>query len=222
MPVEPIPPANIIKVTATNKRARRTSQRSTIFPPRPYRSHKQPACTLCRKRKARCVAVSGDSCYFCLAQGVACTLAQNASNEDLLQHQGSGTSGSQVIDSAIRSAGTVPLSKSSARRISLLQNSQNSRSLDSTEAAISASVLVGPVSAHDAQVVEQYMTAHRINTSTQRNPYGVYSDNPQRPILYTTIARKREGSRVIQVPGSKQLEVVEQILGASIKDIIQL
>ncbi|KAF7592737.1 hypothetical protein BBP40_012568 [Aspergillus hancockii] len=54
--------------------------------------------------------------------------------------------------------------------------------------------IVGPVVADDAQVIEKFMPPEHSNTNVDPNshPYNVYSNDPRKPILYTTISRRRQ------------------------------
>lgn len=85
-------------------------------------------------------------------------------------------------------------------------------------------LIVGPVAAEDAQVIEKYMPHERSNKSPQEKklPYNVYSNDPRKPILYTTVSRRRQGVRVGSPPGENQKEILEQILGPFKHDLVKL
>jgi hypothetical protein len=84
--------------------------------------------------------------------------------------------------------------------------------------------IVGPVVADDAQVIEKFMPPEHSNTNVDPNshPYNVYSNDPRKPILYTTISRRRQGMRVGIPPGENQKEVLEQILGPFKHELVRL
>lgn len=84
--------------------------------------------------------------------------------------------------------------------------------------------IVGPVVADDAQVIEKFMPPEYSNKNEDPNshPYNVYSNDPRKPILYTTISRRRKGMRVGIPPGENQKEVLEQILGPFRHDLVRL
>jgi hypothetical protein len=84
--------------------------------------------------------------------------------------------------------------------------------------------IVGPVAAEDAQVIEKFMPSERSNKSveTGKKPYNVYSNDPRKPILYTTVSRRRQGVRLGFPPGENQKEILEQILGPFKHDLVKL
>ncbi|THC96447.1 hypothetical protein EYZ11_004096 [Aspergillus tanneri] len=99
------------------------------------------------------------------------------------------------------------------------------RSADGVEDPQNESVhIVGPVVADDAQVIEKFMPPERSDMSeaAKSHPYNVYSNDPRKPILYTTISRRRQGMRVGVPPGENQKEILEQILGPFRHDLVRL
>ena len=77
--------------------------------------------------------------------------------------------------------------------------------------------IVGPVVADDAQVIEKFMppkpTPNQEEVRPKSYPYNVYSNDPRKPVLYTTVSRRRQGVRVGTPPGENQKEILEQVLG---------
>jgi hypothetical protein len=70
-------------------------------------------------------------------------------------------------------------------------------------------LIVGPVVADDAQVIEKFMPPERSNQSVEPDhPYNVYSSDPRKPILYTTVSRRRQGMRAGVPPGENQKEIL--------------
>jgi hypothetical protein len=82
--------------------------------------------------------------------------------------------------------------------------------------------IVGPVVADDAQVIEKYTERSNKNVEPKSHPYNVYSNDPRKPILYTTVSRRRQGMRVGVPPGENQKEILEQILGPFRHDLVRL
>lgn len=73
--------------------------------------------------------------------------------------------------------------------------------------------IVGPVLTNDAHVLEQYMSPGSPGRQrTADNPYRVYSADPNMPVLYTKIERRRRGLSIAQEPGLEQKEILDQIL----------
>lgn len=85
--------------------------------------------------------------------------------------------------------------------------------------------IVGPVVADDAQVIEKFMPPEERSSKSvepKSHPYNVYSSDPRKPILYTTVSRRRQGMRVGVPPGENQKEILEQILGPFKHDLVRL
>ncbi|EPS30346.1 hypothetical protein PDE_05297 [Penicillium oxalicum 114-2] len=204
---------------------------------RPYRSHKVRACDLCRKRKSRCtVDIPGQSCLLCRVQGADCHYQeeQNGDSATLNATDTKPWSGVPPIE---------PISgqkrKRSPENLSPSRQSINGPSPQGTtssgrrgsdarrkeEDPHNESVLiVGPMVAEDAQVIEQHMPPERSSLSEEPNshPYNIYSSDPRKPVLYTTISRRRKGMRRGVPPGENQREVLEQILGPFKQDLVRL
>jgi hypothetical protein len=85
-------------------------------------------------------------------------------------------------------------------------------------------LIVGPVAAEDAQVIEKFMPTELSNKSVEKGkkPYNVYSNDPRKPILYTKVSRRRQGVRLGFPPGENQKEILEHILGPFKRDLVQL
>ncbi|KAL2814540.1 fungal-specific transcription factor domain-containing protein [Aspergillus cavernicola] len=211
---------------------------------RPYRSHKVRACDLCRKRKSRCtVDIPGQSCLLCRVQGADCHYQEESSNELPTPH-GSETMGwhsNNIADSfhaGQKRKRTPELTSPSqaSRRGEVLPEVRRSNPAmarrgseprrHGVEDPQNESVFIlGPVVADDANVIEKYMPPHRSNKSVEprnNHPYNVYSNDPRKPILYTTVSRRRQGMRVGIPPGENQKEILEQILGPFKDDLVRL
>ncbi|KAL3468387.1 fungal-specific transcription factor domain-containing protein [Aspergillus heterothallicus] len=211
---------------------------------RPYRSHKVRACDLCRKRKSRCtVDIPGQSCLLCRVQGADCHYQEESNSELPSSHRSEPTG--WHTDHATESFHTGQKRKRTPESASPLQSSRRVEGLPEVRRSNSAvpsrgndhkrhgiddsqneSVfIVGPVVADDANVIEKYMPPHRSNKSVEpknNHPYNVYSNDPRKPILYTTVSRRRQGMRVGIPPGENQKEILEQILGPFKDDLVRL
>ena len=210
---------------------------------RPYRSHKIRACDLCRKRKSRCtVDLPGQSCVLCRIQGSDChyqedqvqsTSSAPAEPEESqwsLQHETPSTRKRKrgqekritpIGDSAERFHEAEEYRQSPARLAGDLNGGRKSRGLGES---LNESVhVVGPVAAEDAQVIERHMPPERsTKTADAKTPYNVYSNDPRKPVLYTTVSRRRQGVRATDTPGTNQKEILEQILGPFKHDLVKM
>ncbi|KAK4863655.1 hypothetical protein LT330_002433 [Penicillium expansum] len=212
---------------------------------RPYRSHKVRACDLCRKRKSRCtVDIPGQSCLLCRVQGADCHYQEEANADasilsapdskswpgaptieavpgqkrkrspDGLAHMGQSIPPRQPMNGPSPHGTT----SSGGRRGS------DPRRKDMDDPQNESVLIVGPMVAEDAQVIEKHMPPERLSQSEEPNshPYNIYSSDPRKPVLYTTISRRRKGMRKGTPPGENQKEVLEQILGPFKHDLVRL
>lgn len=63
-----------LSILSTHMKSPTAMTDRTVPKLRPYRSHKIPACDLCRSRKIRCsLDIAGQSCRFCREKDVKCT-----------------------------------------------------------------------------------------------------------------------------------------------------
>lgn len=91
------------------------------------------------------------------------------------------------------------------------------------ESGSKSAMIVGPVMAEDVQMIENYMSSHgRPQHSPGESHYNTISDNPQDPVLYLTIPRRRQGVAMRHRPGEKQREIFEQILGPFVDEVVAL
>ncbi|KAJ5723954.1 hypothetical protein N7488_001989 [Penicillium malachiteum] len=212
---------------------------------RPYRSHKVRACDLCRKRKSRCtVDIPGQSCLLCRVQGADCHYQEEPQGDTsvLSATETKPWSGAQPTElvSGQKRKRSPDRSPNSGPHIQTRQatngpspqgtnsssgrpGSESRRKYDDDRHNESV-LIVGPMVAEDAQVIEKYMPPERSSLSEEPNshPYNIYSSDPRKPVLYTTITRRRKGMRVGVPPGENQKEVLEQILGPFKHDLVRL
>ncbi|GKZ27646.1 hypothetical protein AbraIFM66951_006001 [Aspergillus brasiliensis] len=208
---------------------------------RPYRSHKVRACDLCRKRKSRCtVDIPGQSCLLCRVQGADCHYQEETNHDPPLinSHEPKpwAPDHTRVLSLGQKRKRTPDAIESpshpSRRRASSVAHSDSaldrrrseSRSQGVDDPHNESVLIVGPVVAEDAQVIERYMPPERTSKSVEpkSQPYNVYSSDPRKPILYTTVSRRRQGMRVGVPPGENQKEILEQILGPFKRDLVRL
>jgi len=206
---------------------------------RPYRSHKVRACDLCRKRKSRCtVDIPGQSCLLCRVQGADCHYQEEQSQE---------ASVLSTTETKPWPTGPPPIEPMSGQKRKRspdgLPSSRQSTNGPSPQGTTSSSgrrgsdarrkeedphnesvLIVGPMVAEDAQVIEKHMPPERSSLSEEpsSNPYNIYSSDPRKPVLYTTISRRRKGMRRGVPPGENQKEILEQILGPFKHDLVRL
>ncbi|KAK2761072.1 hypothetical protein FQN53_007769 [Emmonsiellopsis sp. PD_33] len=235
MPTPAIPPPNA------------TPKETHIAPlsagARPYRSHKIRACDLCRKRKSRCtVDLPGESCLLCRVQGADCHYREDQSSTVKPELYGQGNHASkrlhvepQVPQKRPRvhqsppsfsgmstSAGEVEASNQRSPPRDTIRRSNGAT--PALEEPLGESVhIIGPVAAEDAQVIERFMPSESsMKRPDTKAPYNVYSNDPRKPILYTTVSRRRQGLRTTGIPGDNQKEIIEQILGPFKHDLVKI
>lgn len=212
---------------------------------RPYRSHKIPACDRCRKRKLRCaVDVPGQPCNSCRISGALCFHASKGSRSGSLSNaairhapQISRPSNENNASRPLKRRRTesndrsppnqnVPIpipprifsSPTQARR----EDRMAPPSAPSDSGSKSA-MIVGPVMAEDVQLIQDFMSSQgRLHHSSHDRLYDTVSDNPQDPVVYLTVPRRRQGLSLNYRPGEKQREILEQILGPFMDEVIAL
>jgi len=195
---------------------------------RPYRSHKIRACDYCRRRKQRCmVEAMGKSCRLCEQQGISCRYTRGiGSPSSLASNKPSSlprvapslrwpkAPSSRGIESCLTPTRNTPSSRNDRTEKSEDKEIATITSLQSTH-------IVGPVVSEDAHVLEQYMSpASPEGRRPTRNPFNVYSADPNMPVLYTKVERRRLGLTTSQQPGMKQKHIMDQILAANRRILI--
>lgn len=214
---------------------------------RPYRSHKVRACDLCRKRKSRCtVDIPGQSCLLCRVQGAVCHYQEEPGNDPPIANatdpipaekwpQEQGPEDISPGQKRKRASDDISLpnperpkenAPGNLRRATSVgeHRSNQFRRLGVEDPQNESVFIVGPVVADDAQVIEKHLPPERTSKSVEpkSHPYNVYSSDPRKPILYTTVSRRRQGMRAGIPPGENQKEILEQILGPFKDDLVRL
>ncbi|GIZ36697.1 hypothetical protein CKM354_000016500 [Cercospora kikuchii] len=203
--------------------------------PRPYRSHKIPACDACRRRKVRC-EVDDDSatCKRCRRLSRACLfLPPNASStgeEDEINESApprvrqrrrylpqNATAHPDATPSASSStaghvAGDVPTAKTA--------------------------MLVGPAVAEDVRILEDFLDAHGLQENYLNGSGNDVGAGPPRPrhgrvtayntvfssngseeaMVYVTVPPGHAGLELARHPGKTQLAAMQQLLDISTRD----
>ncbi|KAF7919679.1 uncharacterized protein EAE97_011597 [Botrytis byssoidea] len=200
---------------------------------RPYRSHKIPACDRCRKRKLRCEAdLSNGSCRICREQDVDCvrseaskTRKQTSPNTNNIEVPSvRSLKRPRIIDSSpsasLRHENRFP--EDSTAEQSGLQSPDYSRQ-ERSNVNDKSSMIIGPIIAEDVQLLEQYMESQaRPERSKRGRLYDTVSDNPKDPVIYLSVPRRREGLSSSERAGEKQKEILEQILGPNVREVVNL
>ncbi|RMX79182.1 hypothetical protein D0869_08489 [Hortaea werneckii] len=174
---------------------------------RPYRSHKVPACDVCRKRKIQCrIDEAGQRCRFCRERDVACHFSQKEDNRDN-DIQPRSKRKAMEPHQATR-VGPHPVSEPIA--------GGNGISPDES------SVIMNPTMAEDIEVVEHYLPPEANRDGATTKLYSLVPSAEGKPIIYLTVPRRRRGLRTDTNPGSTQREILEQILGSLKETVIRL
>lgn len=95
-----------------------------------------------------------------------------------------------------------------------------------------AFAIVGPESAEDLHVIEQYISVQsQASAATAGTPdaagarkrlFSLVSRDPGNPVVSLSVPRYRAGFRMHRVPGMAQLEIIEQILGPFTSELIDV
>ncbi|KAM0714007.1 hypothetical protein Q7P37_010971 [Cladosporium fusiforme] len=195
-------------------------------PARPYRSHKSPACVICRKRKIRChVTASGRACRFCEERGIGCGLERRGEiatgtgtataptgSEHLLPHAISPTKKRRL---------DVPESYHGTTTGTALSNLANAPDASPEE----SSVLMNPTMSEDISALEKYLTSQASSSNPKTRPYNVLPSkisSSSSPIVYLSVQRRRQGLATTQQPGKSQREIMEQILAPHLDEVVAL
>lgn len=176
---------------------------------RPYRSHKVPACDLCRHRKIRCnIDIPGQPCRFCRERELTCEYTQKTEHND---------AESPAKRRKTQAAASFPMGVSRTAEKGLAQF-PSVAGTSPTE----SSLILNPPMAEDIEILEHYLTSNGPGSASTGKPYSLISSGPGNPIVYLTVPRRRKGLPTVADPGRSQREVIEQILGPFKEDVINL
>ncbi|GAB1731986.1 hypothetical protein NU195Hw_g239t1 [Hortaea werneckii] len=174
---------------------------------RPYRSHKVPACDVCRKRKIQCrIDEAGQRCRFCRERDVTCHFSQK---EDIRESNNPPRSKRKAME---------PHQATRIRPHSVSEPVAGGDGISPDE----SSVIMNPTMAEDIEVVEHYLPPEANKDGAATQPYSLVPSVEGKPIIYLTVPRRRRGLRTDANPGSTQREILEQILGPLKEAVIRL
>ncbi|RFU25191.1 hypothetical protein B7463_g11146, partial [Scytalidium lignicola] len=203
---------------------------------RPYRSHKYPACSFCRRRKSRCTRdLNGRSCLLCRLHGLECSQDSSDSSKD--SNQGSrrfrhvrrfSKSQPDIIpgygSKIAKDPSIINLSDTPLERLGSVADEDSAPVEISPENAPNKPNrhIVGPTDAPDVQVLEKYMSPDASRISNTR-PSTIYLDDPTNPIVYVKVPRQRIITSIGNgSSGFKQLETIEKILEPFGDEVVKL
>ncbi|CAK7268013.1 hypothetical protein SEPCBS57363_002885 [Sporothrix epigloea] len=192
---------------------------------RPYRSHVQPACLPCRKRKSRCKVVAGKaSCLFCEAYATECVFPtqkerriSTARTETRVETAKSpGKRVRQVAQTQTTSqtsqVGQIP-SPFSGRRLSGTAAPSTKINADGDE---DNTHIVGPVEAKDSRVLADYLSTE---TTASWRPW---RSGTQHSVLFRSIRKRPLGFALAQTRSARKCEILEKMLEPWLDELIDL
>lgn len=180
---------------------------------RPYRSHKLPACSVCRQRKVRCnVDDPTLACRYCRQRHLAC--------DHGVTHTKQAASGERAAR-RVFSTDAVTNARPRPSASEAVFSGQRARS-DTQELDESSPVMVNPSMAEDIEVLERHLASQNDHGASETRPYVRLSAANGETIVYRTVAKQREGLQQASIAGTPQLEVIENVLGPLTVDVIKL
>lgn len=217
------------------------SPKPPIQASRPYRSHKFPACDFCRRRKSRCVrSLDNRKCVLCQMHGAECTQEGLSNSNRYVRprrsvNQRRNDAGRDSVQQSLPTASSVsnPDEELHTANIMSRRNTDSvqyatdglDESLTATSVEGRSGHIVGPVSAHDVQVLDQYMSPSTSSPKMTRKtqPYSVYSTDPTNPILYLRVPRRRESPATGNgAAGYAQCEAISKVLEPHCNSVFDL
>lgn len=216
---------------------------------RPYRSHLQPACLECRKRKARCVTTTdSDACLHCQLRRVECIFPRSIQ---------------QTTGRRTPAAETRQKNKTTNRRLSRGRQQTQSVEVDRVEAELALSKDgKAPSHAGDLQTAREVpqqcfdATTGILDAAEDESPHVVgpalvddnndelddnlllgrkrserliclssnsrYSHRGQRPVMFTTVRRRPLGLVTNQSVAASKCEIIEKLVGPGVRDLVDV
>lgn len=213
------------------------------FELRTYRSHSQPACIPCRKRKSRCKLDAADraTCLMCKLHGTFCTFPDSSVNnmtrsvmstprdQRRLRRQVSTISRTRTATPCQRNLlRTVP-SKTVSPTLAAESIHSKETPFPDSRASISdnkdESHVIGPVQSPDTQLISNYLLNDRtvsLGSSqmivTRPNQF----QSGQRPTLFHTVRRHPLGHTLAQTAAASRCEVVVKLIEPYCDEIIDV
>lgn len=211
---------------------------------RPYRSHTQPACLPCRKRKSACrTRDASATCILCLVHGTHCIFPQADSRSQrrhtasprrlapkerrarVVQHREDRNSRllppSQVVLPSPTDAGPPSTGPDTADARTKNADDGLPSFMGVADTGDDGSHIVSPAIADDTEVLESYLSTvpdarkRCFRTSSS-------SSRPVRPVLFSTIPRRPLGVYSNQSLPAMKLEVIEKYLEPVTRDVVDL
>ena len=192
---------------------------------RPYRSHAQPACLPCRKRKSRCKVVAGKaSCLFCEAYATECVFptqkerristARTETRAETVKSPGKRVRQVAQTQTTAQASqiGHVP-SPFSGRRLSGTAAPSTKINADGDE---DNTHIVGPVEAKDSRVLADYLSTE---TTASWRPW---RSGTQHSVLFRSIRKRPLGFALAQTRSARKCEILEKMLEPWLDELIDL
>ncbi|KAH8713650.1 hypothetical protein HC256_006775 [Beauveria bassiana] len=212
---------------------------------RPYRSHLQPACIPCRRRKSRCQTEANSSaCLMCKLHKSNCRYPDSPRKDPADRPDDDGQRLSTHRSNRHRSGATTkqPRATTAPRRSS--RRRANTRSTDATPSQTSAPLqrgisaqsleelpsldaadgenlhIVGPAATDDSRVLTDYLAGV---PGAQRRIRMVLSASlsKSKPVLFTAVQKRPLGIAPHQSPAAEKLEIIEKLLELRLDDMIE-
>ena len=218
--------------------------RSSPRPERPYRSHLQPACVPCRRRKSRCQReANSNACLMCRVHRTECLFPEASSQQTperkrprtgrLSQRPPpSATPSSLAPTTSIQAPAPVHQnntytetnSREHIRNNGLSRNSHQHRAdtsltLDSADEQHLNMHIVGPAATNDSQVLADYLSGIPGATRSTRMIVPE-STSRSRPVLFTMVQKRPVGVTVKSSPSAEKLEIIEKLLEPFAEDLV--
>lgn len=198
-------------------------------PARPYRSHLQPACLACRRRKSRCHSDGRtEPCLMCQAHGTDCSYPpeprvsrRRANGARTVVSRTPLVSGSSTTpEPAYRTtaSNTITAIEDVRRRSHRTQRTpvpseqphRPATAFTSTEDQQSNLHIIGPAVANDSQVLSEYLS--RKPETPHDHAVAPVPASRSRSVLFTRVDKRPLGTILDRNPAAQKLETIERIV----------
>lgn len=171
---------------------------------RPYRSHKHPACNVCRHRRIRChVDVAGEPCRFCRDRRLQCEVSKEKSSLQPSRPRRT------TVKSLNHENGPVSMQRSSGDAFLSPQES--------------STMMADPAMAEDIRVLEKYLTSNLGTRDLASKAYLTIPHTSGESVVYLKLPRRRPRlQNASQVPGKAQREIMQRVLYFCEQEVIDL
>jgi hypothetical protein len=179
---------------------------------RPYRSHKLPACSVCRQRKGRCeVDDPALPCRYCHRRKLDCDHTVNRPGAGLTNREDRTPVAKRARTAngnAVANTAPTPIDRQPHGNIQ--------------EGEECSPVMVNPSMAEDIDILERHLAVQNGSNVSETRPYVRLRSANGESVVYRTVARRRKGLQQTSMPGLSQLEIIENVLGPLKTEVIQL